>query len=79
MDWKYNGIKLAADLDYSNKGPESKLKKVVKDSGFKIAAEFPLENDSWSKVMLNNKKEVFVTVGKNYGSNLLTFGGKVKQ
>ena len=77
LDWKYNGIKVAADVDYSNKGSDSKLKKEIKDTGFKVAAEFPLENNSWSKIMLNNKKEVFITVGKNFGSNLCTFGGKV--
>lgn len=70
-------MRVAADLDYSNKASDSKLSE-VKESGMKIGLEFPIQNGTWAKVMVNHKKEVFTSIGRNFGSILFTFGTKVK-
>jgi len=70
-------MRVAADLDYTNKASDCKLSE-VKDSGIKIGLEFPIQNDTWAKVMVNNKKEVFTSIGRNFGTILFTFGTKVR-
>ena len=75
MDSVFDNFKLGMDYDYTNKKFNSFSN--IKEPGFKIAAEFPLIDYGFAKIMVNDKKEVFYTFGKEFNSVLVTFGTKM--
>ena len=71
FDTNYENIKIGGDYDFFRSTEKS-------THNVRFGVEFLHENEKFSKVMVNNKKEFFVTVGKNFFNfGLFTFGGKV--